>query len=332
MGETVPRRGAVSHRYVWVGLVALALVVLGTFVIGYWVLVRYERKVARHLPEDLIAALRIDVEQVVLYEPIRKHVFPVLDGVSRMEGASSAEGGKGRLARFRELSGVNLGMDLREVAVGIDASGWVLLVGGLFPDAGLVGDIAQLLRETAPATACETLDDELHCSGGLTVAQALDGVLVVGSNAALVKAALPANDSPDARKQTGELSLVASVPRLFENRALAAMSYMLGASWLAKVQRIAGTVRLGDPLRVELALEGLAPTAINDVQASLQRVQQLAADTPGPDWAGERALLAQARVEQQGGRPVIVAPWEKNDVERAAAALGNWLEHRLEQP
>src|SRR5690606_18391005 len=64
-------RRAVSHRLVWVGLVALAVIVLATFVIGYWVFVRYERRVLRHVPADTLVALRLDVEQVVLYEPIR---------------------------------------------------------------------------------------------------------------------------------------------------------------------------------------------------------------------------------------------------------------------
>ena len=319
-------RRSVSHRLVWVGLIGLALTVLAVFVIGYWVFVRYERKVLRHLPTNTLAALRVDVEQVALYEPIRKHVFPVIDGA-----AERGDEGTGRLQRFRELSGVNMGMDLREVAIAVEPRGWVVLVGGLFPESGLVDALAQVVRETLPDVVCHRREQQLDCDPALTIAQSSDGVVILGANPAVVDSALSTSDwaQRNGMSEASAISLVA-LPQAESARSMVtAGAYFLGATWLGQVTRMVGIVTLGQPLPVQLALDGLPEAAAQDVNQTLERVQAMAALAPGPDWAGERALLARASVRVENGRPVIEAEWTHDELDRAAATVASWLSERL---
>ncbi len=183
MTQEIPqKRQPLSHRWVWVGLIALAVLVLGVFVLGYWFLVRYEDKVARHVPEGTIAALRLDVEQVVLYQPIRKHVFPVIDG---------AKAGSDRLAKLKTATGVNLGMDLREIMVAVLPQGqFVAALGGLFPDTGLLPKVLPILP---PGHGCVVTGTRLVCrltSGTLWFEQAKDGVVLASNSEQALSQAL----------------------------------------------------------------------------------------------------------------------------------------------
>lgn len=314
-----PRAG-VPHRYVWYGLVALALVILAVFGVGYWVLVRYEPIAVRHIPGSALAAVRVDVEQVVLYEPVRKHLFPVLDG---------GPGGAQRLQRFKEASGVNLGMDLREVvAVALPDGETLFLVGGLFPSNGLASAIDRVIRESSKgAGACALAAERLRCPG-LVVGQADDGVLVIATSERGFEAATTGSEWAErAGLPAAPLAMVAALPPELMGMAGGALAL---APWVRRVERLTVSADLGDPLQVEASLSGLGPDAVGEVRGSLEMLQQLAAAHPGADLAGERSVLSRATVAEKDGRPVVRSQWTRAEVDRAVRSLADVLAAALD--
>ena len=63
------------------GLAALALTLVAAA--GAWwayrSLIHYERRAALHLPGDADFVARLDLEQVVMFEPVRKYLLPLID-------------------------------------------------------------------------------------------------------------------------------------------------------------------------------------------------------------------------------------------------------------
>lgn len=304
-------RKPVSHRAVWVGLVALALVILAVFGGGYWLLVKYEPRAARHIPATALAAVRVDVEQVVLYEPLRRHLFPVLNG---------GEGGD-RLKRFKALSSVNLGMDLREVVVSVLPEGQVAIaVGGLFPSVGLVGAMYEVSRGDAGAEKCSLEGAILRCGGAL-FRQADDGTLVIATSASVLDAAAVSSDWAKTNGlPAAPLAVVVKAPG---RGALPAPGLFGQLGWMSAVERLTGWADLGDPLQVELAFEGLSVERAGDVRAAVVTVQALAALNPGSDVAGEREVLSKLKVDVAAGRPVVRSTWSRSDVDRGVRAVAD---------
>ncbi len=298
----------------WVGLTLLAIAILAVFGIGYWVLVKYEPRAALHIPGDAEAAIRVDVEQVVLYEPLRRHLFPVLDG---------AKFDANRLQRLKELSGVNLGMDLREVVVAALPDGeMVVLVGGLFPKVGLVPALHQVLSASGARHPCSLTGAALRCSGAIVV-QADDGVLVIATSERSLDAAVEGSDWAQRwNLPNAPLALVA------KSALTRALPRVVGATsvtpaWVAQLTRLTVSTDLGDPLQVEVAFDGLGPERVREVTLSLELAQRWMAAHPGPDAAGERAVLARAEVHEAGGRPVVRSTWARADMDRLVRVLAD---------
>src|SRR6185295_20060965 len=81
------------------------------------------------------------VQQALLYDPVRRHVLPLLGGPTL-----EPKDGDVALARFEAVTGFNRG-DLREIVVarGVERGDWVLVFSGLFPKSTSVGQIATAL-------------------------------------------------------------------------------------------------------------------------------------------------------------------------------------------
>jgi hypothetical protein len=260
--------------------------------------------------------VRVDVEQVVLYEPIRKHVFPVLDG------AESSD----RLKRFKALSGVNLGMDLREIVVAVLPGGEMsVAIGGLFPTAGLVQALHQVSQEGAAAQKCSLEGLALRCVNAL-LRQADDGTLVIATSPQTLDAALRSGEWAQ-RNGLPESPLALVLNNGSESPVAAAVGHgLLGQlGWVRDVRRFTAWTDLGDPLQGELALDGLGADRVTDVRASVAALQALAALNPGADVAGEREVLSRLTVDVAAGRPVIRSAWSRADLERAVRALADWV-------
>jgi hypothetical protein len=293
---------------------ALALLILGVFGGGYWLLVRYEPKAALHIPNSALGAIRVDVEQVVLYEPIRKHIFPVLDG------GDSGD----RLKRFKALSGVNLGMDLREIVVALLPEGEVVVaIGGLFPTVGLVQALHQLSQSDDGATKCSLDGLSLRCANGV-LRQADDGTLVIATSTHALESALGRADW--AQRNGLPAAPLAFVMNTADNPLLSSFGGLgrLGQiAWLRDVKRLTAWTDLGDPLQAELALDGLGADRVSDVRAAVAMLQTWAALNPGVDVAGEREVLSRLSVDVAAGRPVIRSIWSRGDLERAVRAVAD---------
>jgi hypothetical protein len=312
--STAQERRPVSHRLVWTGLVALALVILAVFGVGYWVLVKYEPRAARHIPKQAVAAVRVDVEQVVLYEPIRRHVFPVLDGAN--QGAS-------RLKRFKELSGVNLGMDLREiVAAWLPDGNTVVLIGGLFPQQGLPEALFQTLSTTIPANPCTFAVERMTCPGW-SLTQASDGIVVIATNDDALTAATSTSDwSTSVGLPATPIAASLNAGGQYSGLTGWALTSVVGP-WLNELERLTVSTDLGDPLKVSVVLEGVGVNRTEELRNAVALGQRLAGLRPGPDMAGERGVLARLEVVEANGRPVLESSWPRADVDKAVRALAD---------
>ena len=177
------RRVARSFRAVALGGVVLGLLIAAVAVSLYLRYIHYERVAARHVPPGSVLALRIDVEQVALYEPVRRHLVPLLGGPSRSPGDAAAT-----VSRLEERTGIKRG-DLREIAVarGATRADWVVILGGIFPRGTSTGVLAAALAAEDPAWA-PSMDGSVvvHRGLGVAVGRAADGSVLLGSSRPLL--------------------------------------------------------------------------------------------------------------------------------------------------
>jgi hypothetical protein len=328
-----PRRG-LRARTVLLGLLALFLAVVGAFAYGYFQLVHYERRAALHLPPQVQFVARLDLEQVVLFEPFRRYV---LGGLKRNLPDPAA------WKRLEEETGVKLAMDLREVlfAQGREPSHWVIAVAGLFPKQGVLPSVQRWMEAergqggaAAQAPACRMEGPYLRCAAlGLHALQAEDGVIVLGGEPSVLEQAARGSDrheqlglSPNTTALEVALDLTSGTPG--DGAATAAM--LAPAS--SKIARVNGRAVLDSDVRVELHLTPRPGVTAEQLQVSVSGVLQILQGfyaLAGPDVGGERSLLATARVTTQSGADgdevVVTSRWPREDIDRAAQALGDAL-------
>src|SRR5690606_4343079 len=117
----------------------------------------------------------LDLEQVVLFEPFRRHVLPVVRDLLAQQGG---------LPTLEEKTGIDLAMDLREVmfARSNREGHWVVGVGGLFPQSDVVAGLHELVQESE-LPGCSFAESRLSCPPyGVFVEQADDGVILFTSD------------------------------------------------------------------------------------------------------------------------------------------------------
>jgi hypothetical protein len=325
-----PRRGR-SFRGVALGLGALTLLAVAIAGLLYFRLLRYERVAGLHLPADTTAAARVDVEKVVLFEPVRKHLLSLVD-----ELGPSAVGGSlpPRLERIRRHTKVELVVDLREIAVarGPSWDDWVVVLGGLFPKKGVIAGLSEVLRAEGILWTLSPDATVLSAPTGAALGQASDGCLVLASSADRLKAALPAQathlrlglslEAPGSFAENGAIArAVAASPPAFIVPALRD---------LAGVERVSGELSLGSVVNIETQIflrAGSDAAAMKSrMENALAGLGRLSAMLPGQDIAGERAALANASVEAAGpDRLVVRLPWDREAVDRGAKSLADQI-------
>lgn len=317
------RPGGRSFKLVGGALLALLLVAIGFAVFVYVRMIRYERVAALHLPPETTAALRVDLEKVVLYEPFRKHLLPLVDELGNQAEASP------RLTRLQRETKIELAVDVRELVLarGAGAGDWLLIAGGKFARGGVVPGVAKVLGEEGIEVRPSPDGRSLLLPGGSALGQADDGAIVIASSERLLGAALPPGDAhrrlgldlehPVAFAATAEpLRPIADHPATVAFAALRDVR---------RVEHVAAEVRLGDPLageaRVQLDPGTDSRAAAARVEAMLSALRLLVR-LSGSDLAGEARVLASARVTpEQGARVRIGFEWQREDVERAARSL-----------
>lgn len=197
--EPSSKRAGVAPRWVFG---ALLLSFIGAFGAAFWIYQRYvafERRAARHVVDGAWFAVRADLEKIVLYAPFRDEMLPLV------QEPKADPRLKPRLIRLRQHTGVELGVDVREIVFsrGKRPGSWVLAVAGMFPKAGVVQGIHDLLVEEGHQPRFETGSERLFLSTGVVVEQASDNVVLFASDPEALASALPPSD----RYQALELGL-----------------------------------------------------------------------------------------------------------------------------
>lgn len=279
-----PARRAYPFRVIALGLLALVGLAVGTGLFIYWRYVRYERVAALHVPADSRAAVRLDVEKVVFFEPVRAHVLPFFD---RWQADPRL---RSRLKRIQGRTGLELGVDLRElaVAVGPAPGDWVVVAGGLFSKKKLLEGIRDALNEEHLGEPPKQAAARWRLEAGTLVAdrgspvlgQAEDGVLIVASSAARLSAALKGPSLPDL-DQSGAGGFVLDTAGLLGQAPLAAPLAAPGLLTLRRIQRVTGAFELGPSVGVQARARVLPGEPAEQLVPAVKELVRAA-----PVWAG----------------------------------------------
>ncbi len=303
----------------------LFLLLAGIALLAYFRLVRYEPKVARHVPESATWAVRLSVRSVILFDPFRRHLLAALDDLD-------PDAQRGRLARFSQASGLNVARDLREIAVAGAGTDWVVAVGGLFPDDGWAEALRQHLL--VPERIAHAVDSgRLHGLGRheISAAQASDGTWLLASSHALLEQALPAGDRGERLGLTvdGDASWGVDQPSTAGPFAVA----LLGAAAAPGSLRLRGRLTAAESFLISMQIQtgtGGSEKAAAHWNEAAERT--LLPRMPAQDWGGERAVLGRSRARAEGAWVSIESQWTRAEVDRAAASAAAWLQRWWRRP
>ena len=327
--DVAPRqRVARSFRSVALGGVALA-VVLGAVVASlYFRYIHYERVAARHVPPGSIFAARIDVEQVDLYEPVRRHLVPLLGGPSRSAPEAAAT-----LSRLEERTGLKRG-DLREIvaARGAKRPEWAVILGGIFPRGTSPAVLAAALAAEDPAWA-PSLDGTVvvHRGTGVAVTRAADGAVIIAAQYAI---AVAAREPGNAYALLGlpETGAGAVAMREAGVRELGAWPGLLADQTLARsfagVGAFRADVGLGERPSVTVTLADVEP---GSASATVHRAVELA-KALDPSEATPGSLLLRAGAQRSSfapptsGSASVKLVWDRSEVDQAFQLLADAIQ------
>jgi hypothetical protein len=325
----VTARKARSHRVVLFGLVALLAAALGGMWFAFEQMVDYERRAVYHVPEGAQLALRVDLEQVVLFEPVRRHVFPVLGKQLAVNDGLKA---------LERHTGIRLAIELREVMAARQAQSgaWVFAVGGLFPERGVLEGLARLAEERGLG-GCNLGDGMLRCpKQKIFVTRADDGILLLGSSEALVASA---REVTAEHERLGLLVADAAgfavepswLRALAQRVSLPGLGPILpGAEALEALRTVSGSVELGTETTLTVRLTPVPSAEVTAletaVRALLQSVARFLSLIGYSEVAGERSLLAAAIVKtSEDGAVEVTSRWTREDIDRGARSIADWL-------
>lgn len=309
----------------------LALVLAGAGVTAaYWHYFHYEPVGARHVPRGSSMALRVDFQEIALFEPVRRHLWPVFFE----EASSPAEATFS--ARIEKATGLKLAYDLREVIFvnhgRTDSGQWLVILGGKIPR-GMVGALAKLAQEENAAWELTPSKDALVSRRlGIALGQASDRTLILASDLATLTLALPAQDGAQAigLPETGALGFAIGASAWNEWGSGIAANFVPGIRSFAQLQGCNGRFLLGgDPL-IEMQCRLAQGVDAEKVRSSLlgitKTVQGLSLLAGGSDNIGERQALAAMKIENLGdNRLRMSAAWPIEGLDRGAEMLATKL-------
>lgn len=319
-------RKARSFKSVAIGAGFLALVVLGVMFALYLRYVRYERVAARHLPVGTVLAVRVDVEQAVFYEPIRRHILPLFGGPGDSPTQADA-----RLARIEARSRLKRG-DLREIVVarGATRSDWAVVLGGIFPR-GSDRLVTALCDEPGWIASADRSRAE-HGPTGTAVGRAEDGAVVIASSRDVLAAAVTPTDTFEVLGLSlqGAGGLALSRAGLGE---LARWGAVLAAGdlpvILSELDGVAGVLSPGE--RILLTTTFRASNRDVAEKAARGLVEVLRARS----GAGEsressllKATLDRYSIRNDASGTLLLLEWERPEVDYALAALADTIRSR----
>jgi hypothetical protein len=298
-------RTGLGHRAVFAVFALTLLVACAGGVLIYFKYVAYGRVAARHLPGDTVLAARLDVETVLISQSVGRHLLPLFD-----QGAHGPADLKQRHDRFRAHTGVELGRDLREIVLGVAGSGWVVVFGGKFPKSGLVDGLETTLQEEGTATTLS--DGLLLVQGGPAIGQAIDGALIVASDAPRLRTALQGSEAylrlglpPEG---AGGFALLVGTP---------------SPPGFEGFERVSGAVELSADMTVDVAVR-LRAGRTADLGAIARSFAQLGAAAPAASLARrplEQVQILPRRPDEVGARFSFTGP----ELDAGAAWLGDLM-------
>jgi len=290
--------------------------------LGWFFLWRYEPHAREHIPDRTNVAVRVEAADFILFGPVRRHLWPLLEEARAEPKAGAPKRGKSRLERIKDATGVDFSTDARELLVAsVDAQSWLVIVGGRLRRGRFVKGLLAVLQEDG-SPGWSASGELLVGPGGLAVGQADDGTLLFGTDAAIVTAALPATDE----WKRLELPERGAVTMFVAQEAWKGVSSKLaaapGTEALAKVQHATGKMILGDAPSLDLVLKaeagetGAVARGLESALAAARLTTLLA-----PDHYGEKAALNGAKVSVEKDAVRLVAPWPIDGLDRACTDL-----------
>jgi hypothetical protein len=308
-------------------MIALGVVAVFTAIVIYQRVLADDRKAVTHLPPDTLEVVRVDVERVLVYEPMRRHWFPLVDALGLPLSAPSEP----RLQRLHRATQIELGLDLREIVLGRGArpGEWVLVLGGKFAKKNVIPSIARVLDDEGPRWQVAA-DGRVAVSesSGLAIGQADDGAIVIGPTEARVRSALPTSRTYEqlgiplsgggalAAKGDPLAARVTSVVRLAP--ALATAGHL---------ERVTGELSLGAPARGRLVLRFSpgtdTPRATAQVRETVKELERAVATHP--ELRPFATPLKTAEVSSTvAGIVEIAFDWPEAELDQGAEAVGVW--------
>jgi hypothetical protein len=316
-------------------LLGLAILALGAAAL--WLLVlRAPARAMRHVPSNANLVARVDLVEIALFGPVRKHLAPLFDAPP--DPTAKASGAAERVDRVRVETGVDLRRDVREVVLAsVDATGWVAIFGGRIERGRFVTGMERVLREDGGG-AWRLEGDLLVGPLGVVMAQADDGAIVAGTDVSLVRAALPANDDA-ARLALPDGAVSMAITKAAWSGASRLTAALPHGSVLGRIEAATGRFALGDAPSLTMRAEatgGDAAALAKDLEALLEEARaglRLASEVLGErDALGERAALRAATVRVDGAAVVVEAPWPYEALDRACERLAADVRASLPNP
>lgn len=329
-----PKPAPSKKRGCLLGVVFASLVtVLGAALLVYVYIFRYEPLAHRHIPGNANLVARISATDIAFFGPVRTHLWPILfEQAFARPGGEPAPAGKSRAKRIREATGVNLATDVREILVAsVDATSWVVLVGGRIEEGTFVDGMEKLARE-------ENLqgfrrEGPLLVAPGLVIGQADDGTILLGTDTDIVTASLPATDEHHHLGLPHDGAVAFAITEAAWSGAASSVARTVpGGVSLGQVARASGRIKLGESPLIDLRIEpraGQDPAPIAaDIERALAAVRVFLLLTP--DVMGEKEAIAAARVAAQPGHVTVQIPWPLSGLDRACRDLATRIRASLD--
>lgn len=282
--RTRPRAGIAPG---WV-LLGLGLSFVAAFGIAWFLYdryVAYERIAALHLAPNPSLLVRADLEKVAMYEPFRRHLLPLLSERPAKPRL------KPRLTRLRHHTGVELGVDIRELVFSRNGESgqWIIALSGRFPKQGVVAGTHRALQEEGIRSELEPSGRWLSFDNGVRLAQAVDGVVLVASDLASLEHARV----PGQGYQKLGISLEQPLGVGLLNAA---------ARGQARVERVTSLLELGRPHRLTSTLSAAPGNSLGRADsawfvAELGRIGNLDPNAVKFGVSGPNQLVAEVTVE-----------------------------------
>lgn len=320
-GEAEPPVTRPRRRWLWIlAFGTLAAVAIAAAAL-YFVVWRYEATARHHVPAGSTIMLRADANEILMFRPVRTHLWPVV-----LRGRGGDE--NARVEAIRDKTGVSIPVDLREVIVAsLDARSWVVLFGGNIERGRFVSGLAAVLKDEG-MTGWRLDDDLLTHELGWTIAQAEDGTIIVGTSRDVTMTALPASDDAATAPLAKPAALTFSIDRAAYDGALDALPRTLpGLDTLDAVAQLSGSFELSDEpaLTVVVEPDRVEAAALASELSSLQQKLTLASALVPHDLMGAKRAIANASVEPSGNVVTIVAPWPYDALDEATRQLAEAL-------